>query len=113
MTGGRASRLKGNRAERRAVSTLQEAGLAAERIPLSGSAGGSFSGDISCPILGIDRRIEVKCRATDFALIRRWLAEHYALILRTDRQDDLIVMRLSDFGDLAYGADRKRLEAAE
>ena len=35
---GRRSRDKGNRAERHLVHLLQGAGLAAERVPLSGSA---------------------------------------------------------------------------
>src|ERR1700752_2920714 len=60
--GGRASRQKGNRVERAIVAALQEAGFAAERIPLSGSAGGRFSGDITMPLLGVDRRVEVKAR---------------------------------------------------
>lgn len=46
MTGGRRSRDKGNRAERAVVRFLQDRGFAAERIPLSGSAGGKFAGDI-------------------------------------------------------------------
>jgi hypothetical protein len=49
MTGGRASRQKGNRTERAIVRVLQERGLAAERVPLSGSMRGRFGGDISCP----------------------------------------------------------------
>jgi hypothetical protein len=92
---------------------MQTAGLAAEKTPLSGSVGGKFAGDISCPILGVDRRFEVKARASDFSLIRRWLDENYGLILKTDRKPTLVVMRLDDFAELAYGADRKRLEAAE
>jgi Holliday junction resolvase len=45
--GGRASRDKGNRLERAIVHLLQDHGLGAERIPMSGSAGGSFSGDVT------------------------------------------------------------------
>ncbi len=45
--GGRASRDKGNRAERAIVKFLQERGFAAERVPLSGSAGGSYLGDLT------------------------------------------------------------------
>lgn len=113
MTGGRASRAKGARRELEAVRILQEAGISAEKVPLSGAVGGSYGGDISCPILGVDRRLEVKARATDFSLIRRWLGDHYGLVLKADRKPALIVLRLSDFAQLAIGADRKRLEAAE
>ena len=64
--GGRASRQKGNRGERLLVRYLQERGLAAERVPLSGSARGRFGGDLSVPLLGVDRRVEVKCRGGGF-----------------------------------------------
>jgi Holliday junction resolvase len=46
MSGAR-HRRKGNRVERELVAYLRERGFAAERIPLSGSAGGSLSGDIT------------------------------------------------------------------
>jgi Holliday junction resolvase len=66
MGGGRASRQKGNRGERIVVRLLQEFGFAAERVPLSGAARGRFGGDVSVPLLGINRRVEVKCRADGF-----------------------------------------------
>jgi hypothetical protein len=40
--GGRASRDKGSRLERAIVRLFQDHSLGAERIPLSGSAGGSY-----------------------------------------------------------------------
>jgi Holliday junction resolvase len=58
--GGRRSRDKGARAERVLVRSLQAHGFAAERVPLSGSVGGSYVGDITVPMLGIDRTVEVK-----------------------------------------------------
>jgi Holliday junction resolvase len=42
---GRASRDKGSRTERAIVRLLQERGLAAERVPLSGAARGRFGGE--------------------------------------------------------------------
>ena len=45
-----------------AMLALVNHGFAAERVPLSGSARGRFSGDIALPTLGIDHAIEVKCR---------------------------------------------------
>lgn len=107
-TGGRRSRAKGNRIEREAVAILQAAGIAAERIPLSGSAGGSFVGDITAPVLGVDRRLEVKCRAAGFTTIYRWLAGHFGLVLRADQAEPLIVIRLRDFAELAVDADGRR-----
>src|SRR5438045_8503931 len=71
--GGRASRDKGNRAERAIVKFLQDRGFAAERVPLSGSAGGSYLGELTVPVIGVDRVVEVKCRADGFRELYRWL----------------------------------------
>ena len=43
---GRMSKRKGDRIEREIVNLLKEAGIHAERVPLPGAVGGSFSGDI-------------------------------------------------------------------
>ena len=100
---GKASRDKGARTERQIVNSLQEAGLGAERIPLSGAAGGSFKGDVTVPVLGIDRKLEVKCRASGFRQIYDWKAEHYGLVIKADRKQPLIVLSLDDFARLAFG----------
>ena len=71
--GGRASRNKGNRTERAIVRLLQDRGLAAERVPLSGAARGRFGGDISVPALGRDLRGEAKCRGNGFNRLYDWL----------------------------------------
>ena len=66
MTGGRASRQKGNRMKRAIERLLQERGFAAERVPRSGAARGRFGGDVSVHVLGVDCHIEVKCRGDGF-----------------------------------------------
>lgn len=104
--GGRASKAKGSRIERECVNLLQEAGLAAERVPLSGSVGGKYAGDISVPVLGIDRTLEVKCRASGWKQTYAWLADNYGLVIRADRAEPLIVLRLKDFAELAISRDR-------
>ena len=43
---GKASRDKGARREREFVKLLKKEGIKAERVPLSGACGGSYSGDI-------------------------------------------------------------------
>lgn len=108
--GGKRSRQKGDRAEREVVAILQEAGLAAERVPLSGAAGGRFSGDVTAPVLGRDEKIEVKCRANaaGFSSLYKWLSEHFAVVVRRDRDQPLICLRLKDFARLAVLADRGR-----
>lgn len=94
MMGGRKSRDKGNRAERALVRYLQDHGFAAERVPLSGSAGGSYIGDITVPVLGVDRCCEVKVRAKGFRTLYEWLAGRDFLIVRADRAEPLVVIPL-------------------
>jgi Holliday junction resolvase len=112
---GRFSRNKGARGERIVVHTLQDAGIAAERIPLSGAAGGSFAGDVVAPLFGDDRTLEVKTRATGFARLYGWLAGHAGLVIREDRREPLILMRLSDVAkwSLAYEKATKANDKAE
>jgi hypothetical protein len=92
--GGRRSRAKGNRTERAIVRVLQGHGFAAERVPLSGAARGRFGGDISIPLLGVDRRVEVKARGNGFGRLYNWLTNHDLLIVRADRREPLVVIPL-------------------
>jgi hypothetical protein len=46
------SRDKDARFERAIVHALKAGGFAAERVPLSGAAGGRYSGDIVLPLMG-------------------------------------------------------------
>jgi Holliday junction resolvase len=95
MSGGRASRQKGNRTERGLVRALQDSGFAAERVPLSGAARGRFGGDVSLPLLGVDRRVEVKCRGNGFRELYRWLDGADLLIVKADRRTPLVVLKLA------------------
>ncbi|MEI8153557.1 MAG: hypothetical protein WCG92_18490 [Hyphomicrobiales bacterium] len=107
MSGGRRSRAKGNRTERRVVVALQAAGLAAVRVPLSGAAGGRFSGDVVMPLMGRDLCLEVKARADGFRELYGWLDERDALIVKADRQEALVVVRLSLATEVAAAADKQ------
>ena len=63
--GGRSAKQKGNRVERKLVTLHKAAGVLAERIPLSGAAGGTFSGDLNIYLFGSDpAKGEVKARRT-------------------------------------------------
>jgi hypothetical protein len=106
--GGRRSRNKGTRQERAVARYLQEHGFAAERIPLSGSAGGRFVGDLSLPLLGVDRCVEVKCRARGFRELYAWLDGRDLLIVRADRREPLVVLPLRLAAEIAAAAERKR-----
>jgi Archaeal holliday junction resolvase (hjc) len=108
MSGGRASRDKGNRAERALVRALQDKGFAAERVPLSGSAGGSYVGDLSIPILGLDRIVEVKVRGRDFTRLYQWLEGRDILVVRADRRQPLVVVPLALGIEIATAAESNR-----
>jgi hypothetical protein len=87
---GMKSRRKGAAFEREVVTFHRDLGLAAERIPLSGAAKGSFAGDLR---LG-PWTVECKRRADGFRELYTWLAHDNAdlLVLRADRQDLLVVL---------------------
>jgi hypothetical protein len=105
---GRAPREKGDRFERAIVRLLQDAGIAGERIPCSGSCGGSFSGDINVPLLGIDRVAECKARAKGFAPLYDWLKSRDILIVKRTRSDPLVIVPLRVAPEIAVAAARRR-----
>jgi len=88
------SRDKGARFEREVVHILQESGRAGERVPLSGAAGGSYTQDVTAPVLGDEWRIECKSRARDFIRIYDWLDGADALVIKADRKRPLVVLDL-------------------
>ena len=91
--------------ERAMVHALQDRGRAAERVPLSGAAGGKFRSDISVPVMGDDWLIECKSRARDFLRLYQWLEGSDALIVRADRRKPLVVLPLDRALDLLDKAE--------
>lgn len=90
------------------VAAHRERGIPAERVPLSGAAGGSYAGDV---VIAGRLRGEVKARqgGAGFALIERWLGTNDVLFLRRDRTEPLVVLparvwfALLDRGGFAEG----------
>lgn len=82
----RGPRRKGSRIEREIVQAHRDRGIHAERVPLSGAVGGSFTGDV---VIAGRLRAEVKARrsGSGFATLERWLGENDCLFLRRDRAD--------------------------
>jgi hypothetical protein len=105
VRGGRRSRDKGARCERAAVLALQDAGVPASRVPLSGAAGGAFAGDVLVPVLGRDLRFEVKARASGFKKIYQWLSGNSGLFVRADRQGMLAVVPVGLLAELIAAAN--------
>ena len=106
--GGKRSRDKGNRTERALVRILQNHGFAAERVPLSGAAGGSYIGDVTIPLLGVDRTIEVKARANGFRELYAWLEQRDVLVVKADRREPLVVLPLRLATVIAAAAEGKK-----
>jgi Holliday junction resolvase len=94
---GRRSRDKGNRTERAIVRLLQAQGIAATKISGMYKPGA----DISMPLLGSDMAVEVKCRADGFRQLYDWLHRRDVLIVKSDRQEPLVVVRLSLAAEIA------------
>lgn len=89
---GRAPRRKGAHAEREFARLV-----GGRRVPLSGSAGGDFGGDVEWPGVG---RGEVKRRKDGFKQLYTWLDGKDFLALRADRKEWLVVMTLDKLLDL-------------
>ena|SRR6185437_9391959 len=95
------SKRKGDGFELEVVHYLQEQGIAAEKIPLSGAVkGGSFEGDIRSPVRGVDRKLECKRRAQAFGTLYGFIGTNYAVVVRDNRTPPLVIMRLSDWAEL-------------
>jgi hypothetical protein len=101
---GRRPRDKGARAERAMVRLLQGQGVPAKKISRVWCVGA----DLYVPILGVDRGVEVKCRAAGFSRLYDWLKQRDALIVKADRQEPLVVLRMSLAAEIAKASDVTR-----
>lgn len=101
MAGGKAMRAKGDRFEREVVDSFMRDGMPAQRVPLSGAAGGMFGGDVQVDTRLGRKKLECKSRARAWKAEYDWLQGNFALVIKRDREEPLVVMRLSDFKTLA------------
>jgi hypothetical protein len=100
----RASRRKGATEERAMVRYLQARGFAAEKSSRTGYRGP----DLTVPLLGIERVVEVKCRANGFRELYAWLADRDILIVRANRREPLVILPMwlaSEIAAVAEGHD--------
>jgi len=102
MTGGGGSRRKGAREELAIVRLLQGCGFAAEKISRAGYSGA----DVSVPLLGRDRIIEVKVRSRGLSQIYSWLEQRDLLIVRVTRREPLVVLPFKFAAEIAAAAER-------
>src|SRR5579859_6487947 len=97
------SRAKGDRFERQCVADLAEMDVRAQRVPLSGAAGGMFSSDLFVEVCGRLEKIECKTRKRAWTDLFGWLPGNFALFIKADRTDTLVVMDLKTFARLSKG----------
>ena len=102
--GGKQSRDKGARRERQLQRYLQDDGFAAEKV----SGMYKVGPDLTMPLLGVDRDIELKSRDTGFKQIRDWLVDRFAVVVWVDREEPLVCLRLRDAVEIARVAERVR-----
>jgi hypothetical protein len=76
-------------------------------VPLSGAAGGAWSGDIQVELRGHTRKIQVKARR-EFRTLHGWLSGVDLLILKADRCDSLVVTPVRLFVELVAIATKMR-----
>lgn len=101
------SRQKGDRFERQCVLELKALGLDARRVPMSGSANVTHdTDDLILTVDGQERRLECKTRARAWSDLFGWLKAEkhakppYALLIKSDRTDTLVVMPFETFAEL-------------
>ena len=82
--------------------------LAAQGYRIEPTWRGRFGGDVSVPLLGVDRRVEVKCRGNGFRQLYEWLAGADFLIVRADRREPLVVLPLKLAAEIAAKAEGRR-----
>ena len=94
--GGKSSRDKGLRVEREIVNALRELGVDAERVPLSGSAGGSFCCDINIskddPIGKLVAEVKARKNGSGFKTIEKWMGNNDLIFLKKNNQKPMVIM---------------------
>ena len=99
MTGGRSPAQKGYRLENSTRLYFKERGLTCSRVPLSGA--GEEKGDLRLTT-GWNQVLKGECKSRKelAAWIVNALGEHDFLILKQDRGETLVMLRLPLFADL-------------
>ena len=99
-TGGRSPKQKGYRLENSTRIYFKERGLECRRVPLSGA--GDEKGDL-CLTTGWNQQLQGECKSR--GKLPEWivnaLGEHDFLILKQDRGETLVMLRLPLFADMA------------
>ena len=99
-SGGRSPAQKGYRLEKQTRHYLSDAGLDCKRVPLSGA--GDEKGDLRL-VTGWGQTLKGECKSR--GKLADWivnaLGEHDFLVLKQDRGETLVMLRLPLFRDMA------------
>jgi hypothetical protein len=63
---------------------------------------------VSVPLLGADRRCEVKVRGSGFRKLYDWIEGNDVLIVRSDRKQPLVIVRMKFAAEIAAAAERNK-----
>ena len=93
---------KGSRRERSIVELFESYGVDAQRVPLSGAAGGLFSGDI---VINEEYKMEVKSRkdGKGFTCIKKWKGKNDMLVVWEDYDKPLAVLDAELLAEIMAG----------
>ena len=92
---GSKERNKGLRVEREIVQKLKDVGIPAERVPVSGAAGGSYPGDVVFG--GWVAEVKERKDGEGFKKIEEWLGDNDCLILKKNNSDHTVVLPWDHF----------------
>lgn len=92
---GKMQRRKGYRVEHEIEQMFRQMGINARRVPLSGSAD-FVKGDVQIVLKNKILTAEVKARKDGFRQIYNWLDNKDLLIIKADRKEPLVVLRLKN-----------------
>ena len=97
---GRRSRNKGARTESAIAKALQADGFEAAKVSRAYQPGP----DIVLRLMGRGLCVEVKARADGFRELCGWLVGRDVLIVKANRQEPLVIVRMSLAAEIAKGA---------
>ena len=99
--------------EREIVNLHKDMGVPAERVPLSGAAGGRFSGDIQIgfPLLSFLGEVKSRKSGEGFKTLERWLGENDLLFLKRDRQSPMVLMDWESYAEIWNQVKNLKAEA--
>ena len=102
---GKFSRDKGARRERELVNRHKAIGVHAARVPLSGAAGGRFSGDVDVYPFGehnaaLVAELKARSNGEGFKTLEGWMGDNDLLFLWRDRSEPMVVMPWATWVDI-------------